>query len=124
MAHRSGKRLGKDAKVSVMTKYLHPSRLINEVLQNYESNNRLNNCIIVRMEEKKVNRHYQLVIVLKHEELKTNDGEPEEIYAVTRCCKVEEEGSSDLLFDTDNLDGRSGSFVSESGEAYEVPVIV
>ena len=108
MAHHSGKRLGKDAKVSVMTKYLHPSRLINEVLQNYESNHRLNNCIVVRMEEKKVNRCNQLVMVLKHKDFKTNDGEPEEIYAVTRWCKVEEEGPSDLFFDTDNLDWRSG----------------
>ena len=124
MAHLSGKRLGKDAKVSVMTKYLYPSRTINEVLQNYESNHRLNNCIVVRMEEKKVNRRNQLVMVLKHKDFKTNDGEPEEIYAVTRWCKVEEEGPSDLFFDTDNLDGRSGSFVSESGEALEVPAIV
>ena len=76
------------------------------------------------MEEKKVNRRNQLVMVLKHEDFKTNDGEPEEIYAVTRWCKVKEEGTSNLFFDTDNVDGRAGSFVSESGEALEVPAIV
>ena len=87
MGHLTCKRFGKNAKVSIMTKCLHPSRLINDVLQNYESNHRLNNCIVVRMEEKKVNRRNQLVIVLKHEDFKTN-GEPEEIYDVTRWCKV------------------------------------
>ena len=37
---------------------------------------------------------------------------------------MEEEGPSDVFFDTDNVDGRAGSFVSESGEALEVPEIV
>ena len=68
MAPRLYKRLGKNTKVSITTKYLYPSRLIYEVLQNYESDHRLNNCIVVRMEEKKVNRHNQLVIVLKHKD--------------------------------------------------------
>ena len=100
-----------------MTNYLHPSRPINEVVQNYESNHRLNNCIVVRMEDKKVNPCNQLVIVLKDKDFKTNDGAPEEIYSVTRWCKVQEEGPSTLFFDTDNVDGRAGSFVSESEEA-------
>ena len=76
------------------------------------------------MEEKKVSRRNQLVIVLKHKNFKTNDGEPGEIYSVTRWCKVEEEGPSNLFFDTDNVNGRAGSFVSESGEVLEVPAIV
>ena len=80
MAHHLGKQLGKNAKVPIMIKYVHPSRLINEVLQNYELNHRLNNCIVVRMEEKKVNRRN----VLKEEDFKTNDGEPEVIYSVIR----------------------------------------
>ena len=46
--------MGKDAKVSVLTKYLHPSRLINQVLPNAESNLRLQNCIIVRLEVTKL----------------------------------------------------------------------
>ena len=67
-------------KVSVMTKFLHPCRLINEVLQNYESNQ--NNRIIVRMEGTKGNRRNQLVINLKHKDFKTNDGTPEKIFLV------------------------------------------
>ena len=84
IAHFLGKKLGKNAKVSIMTNYLRPGRLINEILQNYESNHRLNNCIVVRMEEKKVNCCNQLVIMLKYKDFKTNDGELEEIYFVTR----------------------------------------
>ena len=111
--------MDKNTKVSVMMKYHQPSGLINEVLQNYKSNQRLNNCIIVRLEKKNVNCRNQLVIMLKHEDFKTNDGEPEEIYTVIRWCKVEEECPSNMFFGTDNADGRVCSFVSENGEALE-----
>ena len=62
--------------------------------------------------------------MLKHKDFKTNDGESEEIYAVTRWCNIEEEGPSNQFFDTDNVERRGGSFVSENGETLEVPVIV
>ena len=45
--HQNGeekkKRLGKDAKVMVLSKYLHPSRLIQSALQNIQANHRLGN---------------------------------------------------------------------------------
>ena len=56
--------------------------------------------------------------------MKTNDSEPEEIYSITRWYKVEDEGQSNLFFDTDNVDGRADLFVSEIWEALEVPAIV
>ena len=106
MARRGKKRMGKDAKVSVLTKYLHPSRLINQVLPNAESNLRLQNCIIVRLEVKKIRRLDQLAVVLKHDDFKTNDGAFEEIYTVSRWCSVTEEGPSDFFFSNDELNNR------------------
>ena len=53
MARRGKIRIGKDAKVSVLAKYVYPSKLINQVLPNAESNYRLQNFIIVRLEVKK-----------------------------------------------------------------------
>ena len=76
------------------------------------------------MEEKKGNGCNQLAIVLKYKDFKTNYGEPEEIHSVTRWCKVEEVGQSNLFFDTKNVDGREGSFVSESGATLEVSAIM
>ena len=55
MARRTKKRLGKDAKVSVLSRYFHPSRLISSTLPNKETNHRLEDCIVVRMVVKKVN---------------------------------------------------------------------
>ena len=68
------KRLGKDAKVSVLFGYLHPPRLISSTLPNIEINHRLEDCIVVRMVVKKVNWCDQLVVVLKHDSFKTHDG--------------------------------------------------
>ena len=55
----------------------------------------------------------------KQEEFMTNHGEQEKIYSVTRWRKVEEEGPSNLFYDADNVDGRAGSFVSESGKYWK-----
>ena len=56
MAQWTKKRLGKDAKVPVLSRYLHSSRLISSTLPNKEANHRLEDCIVVRMVVKKVNR--------------------------------------------------------------------
>ena len=102
MARRTKKRLGKDAKVSVLSRYLHPSRLISSTLPNKETNHRLEDCIVVRMVVKKVNRRDQLVVVMKHDSFKTHDGAYEDIYTVPRWCKVMEEGPSEAYFHVDN----------------------
>ena len=91
--------MGKDAKVSVLTKYLHPSRLITQVLPNVETNHRLENCVVIRLEVKKIRKKDQLAIVLKHDDFKTNDGAFEELHTVSRWCNITEEGPSDLIFD-------------------------
>ena len=71
------KQLDKNTKVPVMTKYLHPSRLINEGIQNYESNHGLNTkYVVVGMEEKEINHlwsSYHFTVALW---LQTNDDAP------------------------------------------------
>ena len=62
------------------------------------------------MAVKKVNRHDQVVVLLKHDSFKTNDGESEEIYNVPRWCKVTEEGPSDDYFDI----GSNGQVIQRS----------
>ena len=81
MARRAKKRMGKDAKVSVLSKYLHPSRLVKQVLPNVEANHRLQNCVVIRLELKKIRRQDQLAVVLKHDDFKTHDGADQELKA-------------------------------------------
>ena len=120
---RKRKRLGKDAKVEVLTKYLHPSRLIQSTLPNLQSNHRLPNCAVVRRETRKVNRREQVVVILHHNDFKTNDGEFEEIYAVPRWCKIVEEGPSENFF-IDESEVDVSNVNNELNEGTEAPPIV
>ena len=87
--------MGKDAKVSVLSRYLHPSRLISTTLPNIETNHRLENCIVVR-------RRDQLVVVIKHDSFQTHDGTYKDIYTVPRWCKVMEKVASEAYFHVDD----------------------
>ena len=121
---RKRKHLGKDAKVEVLTKYLHPSRLIQSTLPNLQSNHRLPNCAVVRQESRKVNRREQFVVILNHEDFKTSDGEFEEIYTVPRWCKIVEEGPSENYFIDGSEVANSTGINIELNEESEAPAIV
>ena len=97
------KRLGKDAKVTVLIKYLHPSKVIDKAMPNVEANCRLENCHVLTMDSKKVNRREQLVVVMENEKVKSNNDELAEIYAIVCWCNIIKEGPLDLLFGTEVL---------------------
>ena len=95
-------------------------------MKNLESNHRLQDCIVIRMKVRKVNRRDQLVIVMKHDDFKMHNGALEEIYCVFRWCKVTEEGSSDYFFDKEE-GGRTVATRNETVTAeiqVELPVVV
>lgn len=127
MVRRAKKRMGKDAKVSVLSKYLHPSRLITQLLPNVETNHRLENCVVIRLEVKKIRKKDQLAIVLKHDDFKTNDGAFEELHTVSRWCNITEEGPSDLFFDNSDSSNVGASNASGNDAAgtveSEVPAV-
>ncbi len=128
MVRRAKKRLGKDAKVSILAKYLHPSRLVSSTLPNIESNHRVENCVIIGTAVKKVHRRDQVVVLLKHDSFKTNDGESEEIYGVPRWYKVTEEGPSDYYFDIGSngqvIQGSTNDDIETGDIELELPSIV
>ena len=98
MAPRLG-RLGVGAKVSCLSRFIHPSHEIREKYPNPVSGHRLEGCTTIRQEVKKVSRRDQLCIIVHHDGFKTAEGDYIELHAVKRYWKVSEEGDTDLLFD-------------------------
>ena len=63
------------------------------------ANSRLEECTLVGRDSKVLNQNEKAVIINNHDDFKTADGEPEELYALPRWFKIIEEGPSDENFD-------------------------
>lgn len=85
---------GKDAIVTVLTKYLHLKKLVADKFINRTTTDKLEGCRITKREEKKVTRQNQLVVFLTHKLFPQGD-----IYCVKRFAKVTKEGPSDFFYD-------------------------
>ena len=92
-------RLGVGAKVTCLSKFVHPSQHIRDKYPNPVSGHCLEGCVVVCQELKKVSRRDQLCIIVHHDEFKTADGTIVELHAVKRHWKVVEECDSDFFFD-------------------------
>lgn len=87
-------RIGKDALISVLARFVHPSKHIRDKYPNTWKDERLQNCRVTAQGKKVVNRKEQLCFLFE------NDDFPGiELYATQRYCKLEVAGPSDLLFD-------------------------
>ena len=127
MARKPKKRFGKGAKVTCMIKYLHPSRLISSTLPNTTANHRLDGCMVVGKDSRVVHRKEKSVIIVHHEDFKTTDGEPEDLYALPRWFKITEEGPSEEFFDdssSTNVANPTNSGNANQDEDIEAPAIV
>ena len=85
---------GVGAKCEVLTKYLHPSKKINEICPNYTRGSRTEDLICIGKEEKVVNKVKQNCITFRHK-----DFENVTLYCVSRWVHVITEGSPDHFFD-------------------------
>ena len=65
---------------------------------------RLEGCMVVRQEVKKVSRRDQLCVVIHHDDFKTSSDDFVELYAVKHYFKVTEEESPDYFFDHPNTE--------------------
>ena len=93
------RRLGVRAKCSCLSHFVHPSQHIRDKYPNPVSGHRLEGCLTIRQEVKKVSRRDQLCIIVHHDDFKMADGEFIELHAVKQYFKVTEEGDPDLFFD-------------------------
>ena len=78
----------------MLVRYLHPAQRVAETIINISSNDRLNGLLVIKKEEKVVNRKKAQCIVFRHEKF-----EGHEIYAVARWVKVTKEGPAANFFD-------------------------
>ena len=116
-------RHGIGAKISVYKKFLHPRALLAARYPNAEKTDVLHGLVAVRQEEKTVSKKRQSCIVMRHNDF--DDGDL--LHAVTRYCKVVEEGAVEHLFNEtlgDSVDGGGPVAVEEqANEAIEIPSI-
>jgi len=97
-------RLGEGAKVSMLYRYVHPSKVVRESFPNILFHDRLPNCTVLRQEMKKISRRQQLAVVFTCPYF----GADIELYCVRRWLTIHSEGPEDKLFD-----------VSEAGDVEE-----
>ena len=100
-------RIGKDAEVKILARYLHPSEHLQNKYANFESlkaHLTLDGCKVLRQERKNISKKEQLVVVVSHPDF---DGV--ELYAVKRWFKVTKQGPPDLFFDAVENAGQTGA---------------
>ena len=90
---------GVGATVSCLIKFLHPSELIWNKFQNPVNGQRLDGCITVHQELKKINRKDQLSLIVQHADFVNNNGEPVLLHRVKKHFKIGMEGDLDIFFD-------------------------
>ena len=76
---RRRKQMGVGATIKVMKRFVHPSALIREKFKNPKKGERLEDCLVIKKEEKLVSRRQQTCIVFRH-----NAFENVELHAVER----------------------------------------
>ena len=93
-------RLGEDAIVSVLYRYVHPSGVVRELFPNMFHQGRLQNCTVLRQEMKKIHRRDQMAVVFTCPHVFGS----QELYCVRRWLTVHREGREDKLFDVSEDD--------------------
>ena len=90
---------GVGAVVSALIRFIHPSEHIRRMFPNPVAGQRLSDCQTVWQEMKKVSRKDQLIIVVDHEDFKTEEGNFINLYTVKCYWKVHKGDDEDLRFD-------------------------
>lgn len=105
---------GVGAKISVYKKFLHPRPLVMAKYPNASKTDVLHGLLAVRQEDKTVSKKQQACIIMRHDDF--DDGQL--LHAVTRYCKVVEEGPREHFFNDVSQDGveGGGAVAVEGGE--------
>lgn len=90
-------RLGTDATVRILLKYLHPKQKVKELYPNHTANQSLEECRVLRLGTKNINRVERVVVFVSHDVFQTD-----ELYCAVRYAHVTEEGPEASLFATNN----------------------
>ena len=110
-------RMGKDARVEILARYLHPSQELRNKFINFEAEKAtlwLRGCKVIRQEQKIINRKQHLAIVVSHP-----DFTDVELYAVKRWFKITRQGPPEYFFDAVVENDAGGSSGGSTGEVEE-----
>ena len=110
--------LGADATVSVLSRFIHPLRVIDKAFPNRDHKHRLEGMRALRTEVKKVRRKEQKCIIFTSNKVTDDNSEPIELYACGRFVKITEEGPPELFFDARSKPRETGE-EDENGIAYD-----
>ena len=117
------KRKGIGANCTVLLKFLHSKKDINEKFPNRTAQDRLENCIIIGLGEKSIRNAETQVMLFRHDEFPDK-----QLYCVPRYAKVIEEGPAEHLFEghdrTEDTDGEILVTVAEEDWRREIPIEV
>ena len=91
---------GVGAIVLALLRSIHPSEDICNKFPNVVQGQRLENCVTIWQEVKKVSWKEQLVLVVHHEDFKNPDDSYIELHGIKQYWKVSQEGHPDYFFDT------------------------
>ena len=114
--------ISKDTIVSVLLRYLHPSHLVQMTFPNQLNGQRLEGCVVVGRQERKINRKMQTAIIVHHEAFK-NEDRFQEVYAVAQWFKLQVEGPRDLIFQPEEVSDLDTALGDEE-EGQEMPAII
>ena len=92
-------KLGIDASVTVLSKYMFPSIHIRDKYPNITADHRIENLRVLGRGNREVSRKDEDVIILQHDNFKDDDGNYIEMYCVPRWCTVTTDCPDDKLFD-------------------------
>ena len=90
--------MGIGATVRVLKRLVHPSAEIRQKYKNMKKNDKLSNCLVIKKEERLVNRRQQTCVVFRHNEFPNK-----ELHAVERFCQIMTEGPASEFF-SDEID--------------------
>ena len=116
------KTFDKDAIVSVLLKYLHPSQLVWAVFPNRHDKQRLFGCVVVGQEPRKIRKKVQPAILVRHERFKTN-GQFQELYAVPRWFQLEGPASEETPVSSETSSDLE-TIVEEEEVHQEMPPVI
>ena len=93
---RKKKTMGVGATVRILKRFVHPSEHIRKKYKNVKKDDRLVDCLVIKKEDRVVNRRQQECIVFRHDDFPNI-----ELYGVERYCMIQTEGPVGGFFNVD-----------------------
>ena len=106
--------MGVGATIKVIKRFVHPSALLREKYKNPKRGEKLEDCLVIRKEEKLVSRRQQMCIIFRHDDFPNV-----ELHAVERYCQIVKEGADTGWFSNEIDDMVDDVFCTDRSKGVE-----